>query len=78
MLTLYGPDDEDCTTPIGTSGFTPTEPGTYRWIAAYSGDAQFEPVSTSCTPVAVRAVPGLVVGFDRRRARRRRRTPPAP
>ena len=62
LLTLYGPDDEDCTTPIGTSGFTPTEPGTYRWIAAYGGDAQFEPVSTSCTPVAVRAVPGLVVG----------------
>ncbi len=62
MLTLYGPDDEDCTTPIGTSGFTPTEPGTYRWIAAYSGDARFEPVSTSCTPVAVRAVPGLSVG----------------
>ena len=62
MLTLYGPDDEDCTTPIGTSGFTPTEAGTYRWIAAYSGDAQFEPVSTSCTPVPVRAVPRLNVG----------------
>jgi len=62
LLTLYGPGDEDCTTPIGTSGFTPTEPGTYHWIAAYGGDAQFEPVSTSCTPVAVRAVPGLVVG----------------
>jgi hypothetical protein len=53
IFTLYGPTDTTCTTPIFTSSalpvngdgtygpvtFTPTQgPGTYRWIATYSGD----------------------------------------
>jgi hypothetical protein len=49
----FGPDDADCsgtvaftsTKPVSGNGdytsdpFTPTEAGTYRWIATYSGDA---------------------------------------
>jgi hypothetical protein len=48
----YGPDDATCatavftSTPVSVNGdgtydsplFTPTAPGTYRWIASYSGD----------------------------------------
>ena len=60
-FTLYGPGDATCTgTPVFTdtqpvtgssassAGFTPTQSGTYRWIAAYSGDANNQPVSGSC------------------------------
>jgi hypothetical protein len=28
--------------------FTPTDPGTYRWVADYSGDANNDPAATSC------------------------------
>ena len=28
--------------------FSPTEAGTYRWVASYSGDNNNEPVATSC------------------------------
>ena len=61
---LFGPDDLTCSnppvfidtdTPVDGDGtyfsdsFTPTEVGTYRWIAAYSGDAPNTlPVSGSC------------------------------
>ncbi len=52
-FSLYGPDDATCgggaifTSPVAVNGngsyasatFTPTAPGTYRWIATYSGDA---------------------------------------
>ncbi len=35
--------------PTANSGlFTPTAPGTYRWIAAYSGDANYPPVTSVC------------------------------
>jgi hypothetical protein len=60
-FTLYGPGDATCAgTPVFTdtkpvtgnsaisAGFTPTQSGTYRWIAAYSGDANNQPVSGSC------------------------------
>jgi hypothetical protein len=42
----------DYTTALG---FTPTLPGTYQWVATYSGDANNEPASTSCgdDPVVV-------------------------
>ncbi len=63
-LELYGPDDPTCapanlvftSTPVPLSAgtatsppFTPLEPGTYRWIATYSGDAGHTPVTGSCT-----------------------------
>ncbi len=60
--TLYGPDDATCATaPVFTTtkvvngnakytsaAFTPTQPGTYRWIAAYGGNAANNPVSGAC------------------------------
>ena len=51
---LYGPNDATCTGapvftstvpypvaggPVTSGPFTPTAPGVYRWLAAYSGDA---------------------------------------
>ena len=64
---LYGPNDANCTSPaVFVSGpvtypiaggpvisppFTPTLAGTYRWIAAYSGDGTNPPVSGVCNDV---------------------------
>ena len=63
-FTLFGPDNPTCTgAPIFTSApvtvngngvynsppFTPTAPGTYQWIASYSGDANNVPVVTACS-----------------------------
>jgi hypothetical protein len=59
---LYGPGDAVCAgapafiTAVAVSGngtytsgpFTPTVVGTYRWIAAYSGDVNNPSVSTAC------------------------------
>jgi len=60
---LYGPNDADCTgdaiftNVVDVHGdgdyptsatFTPEEPGTYRWIASYSGDADNAAASGSC------------------------------
>jgi hypothetical protein len=75
---LYGPDDNTCAgdpaftseVPVNaangdyTSGtFTPTVPGTYRWIAQYSGDVNNAAVSGECNDegesVVVRATPTL-------------------
>ena len=62
-FTLFGPDNATCTgaaiftsvvplptaTNTVTSGaFTPTAPGSYRWIAAYSGDANNAAVTGAC------------------------------
>ena len=58
----YGPNDADCsgvaaftdTEPVTGNGayvsadFTPTQPGTYRWTAHYSGDANNNIASTAC------------------------------
>ncbi len=70
-FTLFGPGDETCvdtplaTTPAaavqvdGTSAsepFTPTVPGTYRWIAAYGGDGGYGPATTACADLAARTV----------------------
>ncbi|MGH9280355.1 MAG: hypothetical protein ACRD12_19925, partial [Acidimicrobiales bacterium] len=52
-------------TATATSGpFTPTVPGTYRWIAAYSGDANYIAVTTACndaneTSVVTQATPTI-------------------
>ncbi|MDJ0770574.1 MAG: hypothetical protein QNJ12_17400 [Ilumatobacter sp.] len=61
---LYGPDDADCSGPpafetlgvaypvdggaVSSGAFTPTEPGVYRWVAAYSGDANNAPAIGAC------------------------------
>ena len=59
---LFGPNDSSCsngsvftsTVPVTASGtarsdsFSPVLPGTYRWIAAYSGDANNAPASGAC------------------------------
>ena len=58
---LFGPNDSTCGgMPVFTSTktlsggsatsdpFVPTTPGTYRWIASYSGDANNDPVAGMC------------------------------
>ena len=60
----YGPDDALCAGlpasasvvaypsgggPVTSPAFAPTQPGVYRWIAAYSGDASNPPVATTCS-----------------------------
>jgi hypothetical protein len=59
---LYGPDDANCTGPPAftdtaavngngsyrSASFAPTQPGTYRWVASYSGDEDNEPVAGAC------------------------------
>jgi len=59
---LYGPDDASCSGPAvftdtktvagngdyKSADFTPTAPGTYRWIASYSGDSDDHPASGAC------------------------------
>ncbi len=59
---LYGPDDETCgaasifssTVAIAGNGsytsasFTPSEAGTYRWVASYSGDVNNAAVNGEC------------------------------
>ena len=61
---LFGPDDATCEgtpvfesldvpypaagEPVSSAAFTPTTPGTYRWTASYSGDANNNPVAGAC------------------------------
>ncbi|MEN3370959.1 MAG: hypothetical protein V7609_3102 [Verrucomicrobiota bacterium] len=60
-FTVYGPNAANCATAIFTSSktvngngtyvsdsFTPTAPGSYTFVAFYSGDASNNPVSTVC------------------------------
>ena len=62
-VNVYGPGDPTCAaapvfsstnalnaagTTAVSSSFTPTTAGTYRVIATYNGDANYNPVSTSC------------------------------
>ena len=74
----YGPDDANCsgtaaftdTKPVSGNGgypsasFTPTQTGTYRWIATYSGDANNHAAAGSCNDAGESALvskpkPGL-------------------
>jgi hypothetical protein len=62
-FSLYGPDDPTCarppaltsTVPVTGNGtydsdtYDPTQAGTYRWIARYSGDSDNHRAATSCT-----------------------------
>lgn len=87
---LYGPDDPTCSgTPVFESlgiplpptvstvtsaAFTPTVPGTHRWVATYAGDANNESAVGECgdpaetvrvlgTPtIATQASPGVTAG----------------
>lgn len=60
-FTVFGPDNATCTGPaaftsvvpvVGASAtsdpFPTTALGTYRWVAAYSGDANNDPVTSPC------------------------------
>jgi hypothetical protein len=60
-FTVYGPGDATCTSPWSSSNrsvdgngdytsdaFTAYSPGTYRWTASYSGDANNAPVTGAC------------------------------
>jgi uncharacterized protein YkwD len=75
---LYGLGDTTCAAPISTTAapvgadgvatsppVTPARVGTYRWIAAYSGDANNAPVAGACNDpgesVAVRAAAPRIV-----------------
>jgi hypothetical protein len=65
---LHGPGDPGCAEPavfsdtvaVGGNGdytsapFVPTEPGTYRWVASYSGDADNAAVQSACDDPAQR------------------------
>jgi subtilisin-like proprotein convertase family protein len=74
---LYGPNDAACagtavftsTVAVSAGGassdsFTPTSPGIYRWVAAYSGDTNNEAVTSLCndaneTTEVTKATPGV-------------------
>ena len=76
---LFGPDNDDCSgAPIFISNrtvtgngnytsesFTPTQPGTYRWVAVYSGDANHARAETACDDpleqVVVSPVPTITI-----------------
>ncbi|MDQ6804393.1 MAG: Ig-like domain-containing protein, partial [Actinomycetota bacterium] len=75
LFRLYGPGDASCSsapaytsTTVTVSGngaytspaFTPAAVGTYRWVAAYSGDAKNSFVSTVCGDPSESAVVGQV------------------
>ncbi len=67
-LRLYGPGDASCSAPVdeevfGVAGFgpyqasfSPTSAGTWRVVAAYSGDAANEARTTACDGATVEAV----------------------
>ena len=62
LFTAFGPDDATCSRPpvfsstVSAEGngtyrsadFSPSMPGTYRWISSYSGDANNLPASSGC------------------------------
>ena len=79
-FTLFGPNDSTCSSPAvftttnsnvagagnysTPSSFSPTQAGTYRWIATYNGDNNNGSVSTSCgdsgeTVTISKVTPGL-------------------
>jgi len=59
---VYSASDTSCSTPLFTSAavtvdgdgtytsppFTPTAPGSYQWVASYSGDSWNAPISGNC------------------------------
>lgn len=81
---LYGPDDDDCSGSviftsevdvIGNGEYTsevyfPTEEGVYRWVAAYSGDENNDPLTSACDDPneQVTVGPGVNPGMSLRTA----------
>ncbi|MDQ6615800.1 MAG: VCBS repeat-containing protein [Actinomycetota bacterium] len=79
-FSLFGPNNATCTgtsaftatVPVSSGPgnytspvFTPTTPGTYRWVASYSGDANNAAATTACadaneTSTVSPATPGIV------------------
>jgi hypothetical protein len=59
---VHGPDDATCSRPpaststvtvsaggqASSASFVPTQPGTYRWVASYSGDVNNAPAAGAC------------------------------
>jgi hypothetical protein len=83
---LYGPDDDTCARPpvfesrgrpLGPEGsavsepFTPKQPGPYRWVATYNGDANNEAVTGACNAanenVIVTGPPTITVQTERKK-----------
>ncbi len=74
---LYGPDDGTCANPpafqslgvsypaaggaVSSAPFAPTLPGTYRWIASYSGDMNNNPAAGACNDPGESAVVGAAL-----------------
>ena len=87
-FSLYGPADSTCGSALATSTvnvtgagsydsapYTPTSPGTYRWVASYSGDGSNTSVGGACgdpgesvtvmkagTQIVTQASAGITVG----------------
>ena len=74
IFRLYGPDDADCSSPsvltstvaypasggtVTSDPFTTTQPGTYRWRATYTGDANNSAVAGPCNAPNENTVVGL-------------------
>jgi hypothetical protein len=73
-FSLYGPGDTTCLTPIATttggltgpsasSGpVTVTSPGTYRWVATYTGDPNNNPATSPCGSETVDVTSQIMTG----------------
>ncbi len=88
-FTVFGPNNPTCTgapvftstVPVNGAGnyqsgpFTPTAPGSYNWVAVYSGDATNSPATSPCgaanetsvveqavATIATQATPSVTVG----------------
>ena len=73
-FTLYAPDSavvDTETVPVNgnstyttSTGYTPTAPGTYQWVASYSGDANDDPVGATRGAPRVSRNPAADPGHD--------------
>ncbi len=71
---LFGPGDPTCSAPIATrtgtltgssaasGGVTVGAPGTYRWVATYSGDASNAPATSPCGSETVEVSAQILTG----------------
>jgi|GEM_PF-1012829 len=71
---LFGPGDDTCTTPIATltgtlvgsgatsGNYTATTPGTYNWVATYSGDANNAGAVSHCGSEKVEVTSAILTG----------------
>lgn len=74
---LYGPGDAQCARPLSTEtvpvsgrtdyrspSYTPAVAGTYRYVVSYSGDANNQPATTSCSDRSQAIVVSPATTFD--------------